>query len=357
MMFFNLKKDFAKDGGLSARGQTKLAISLVLLVIMISVCLLIVYDFDNTAKEYVEASNQQDDYLFDSKAKFRKQYEAKVDAQIEEGSTGGSSSKDYGNTDNGKIGDFPIEYFCMFPLYEAADPFDVNKRDGGFGPIQETHSGLGTTIDRMYDSDPDTFSMLKPFVENPTTYLFRCDGNDHANHKWPNRYRDGQGGKTSTSGCVSHYDGSMKLVEALRPMLDTPEGTKKFYDEFITASREYFDAAEAKVMELTGKSKDEVGRGTVAALAGVYVRYGTGFSNNVLSPGMTDDQIIEACNAAAYSKGGEARFKCCLQLAKDVNAGIVNVYGHMQCNGACGTSHASNQNNMFGTLFGVEGTN
>ena len=43
MMFFNLKKDFAKDGGLSARGQTKLAISLVLLVIMISVCLLIAY--------------------------------------------------------------------------------------------------------------------------------------------------------------------------------------------------------------------------------------------------------------------------------------------------------------------------
>lgn len=349
-LFINKRDIDLKTGGLSIVGWCKLAIMITLCVIFIAIVMLFMQDVSRSTDEYKE---YEESYSFvDTKGQFRRKYDAGVDAQIEESQNGNNTISV--DTDNGKIGDFPIEYFCMFPLYEAANPFDINRSDGGFGPIQETHSGLGTTIDRMYDSDPVAFSMLKPFVDDPSSYLYRCDGNDHANHKWPNRYRDGQGGKTSTSGCVSYYEGSMKLVGVLQPMLDTPEGTKKFYDAFITASREYFDAAESKVMELTGKSKDEIGKGTVAALAGVYVRYGVGYSNNKLAPGMTDDQIIETCNAAAYNRGGEARFKCCLQLAKDVNAGLINVYGPMECNGACGTRHASNPRNMFGILFGVE---
>lgn len=88
MAFFNMKKDFKRNGELSNRGWLKITFSLVILVIIVSLCVLIAYDFDNTANDYMEyAKEEQNSGLLDSKAKFRKQYEVQIEAKVEASKT------------------------------------------------------------------------------------------------------------------------------------------------------------------------------------------------------------------------------------------------------------------------------
>ncbi|MFG6349040.1 MAG: hypothetical protein K1W15_10025 [Lachnospiraceae bacterium] len=220
MMFFNLKKDFAKDGGLSARGQTKLAIFIILLVIMVAVCLLIAYDFDNTAKEYVEASNQQDDYLFDSKAKFRKQYEAKVeqavaDSKEQDGNT--STGAQFTTKGDGKLITDTTKNPVGIPLY------DGYTMDGGYFDIDYT---------RFHDmSYPNEYlrgvgDFTNAEAKNSVSYEFAKDnvGNGEGT-KWlkTNPTAKEMGGYWTADGrlCVALPAGAITRPEIHEPLIDT----------------------------------------------------------------------------------------------------------------------------------------
>ncbi len=264
-----------------------------------------------------------------------------VDTPIQDGSSTPASLD--------KIGNYSIEYYVMFPIYEGT-AYSINgsaaKSDGGFGPLQETHSGLATCIDRMYDSDPVYFSWLEPFSTNPLTYLKSCPGNDHAKHLW----------KT----CRTHWDGSVVLREAVKEHTQTPEDMKHYYDAYMTAAEpDYLVPALTKLASITGKGESELGPGTIATLFAVYVRYGpNNWATDGVTADMSEDEIIVRIsdNAVAHASAQDKpRFICQRSVAKAMNAHTIDIYGTYACDGSCGTSHSVELGKSFRELFGGDG--
>lgn len=252
-----------------------------------------------------------------------------------------------------KIANYSIDYYVMFPLYEGTltqingdwndDGVRDDASDGGFGPLQETHSGLANTVDRMYDSNPEVFSWLKPFVDNPLSYMESCRGNDHANHKW--------------SACKTHWDGSARLRAEVVAHTTTPAETKAYYDGYMgAAENDYLVPALQKLSSITGKPAEEIGHGTVAMLFSIYVRWGTkNAPTSGLNASMSEDQIIDALSSYAVNRASSVdkpRFKCSAGIAKAVNAGTLDIYSYYSCDGSCGKSHGISQGRSFGDLFG-----
>lgn len=270
-------------------------------------------------------------------------------------STVSSGNNNFNYTSSpGKIGNYDIRYYCMFPLYEGY-AFQINgdynndgkkdgKSDGGFGPVQETHSGLGNTIDAMYDADPVTFASLKPFVENPTLYLNGCPGNDHGNHKWER--------------CHTHWDGSLKIREALMQAIGTDKRKMKmYYDVYMQVpEREYLIPALQDLEATTGRKPDQLGPGTVGALYAVYVRWGRQpLCVQGLNSSMSDDEIIDHVSDWAVGKASardKPRFICQRGIAKGINNGTIDIYGKYTCDGSCGSKHTVSMS--FEELFGRE---
>lgn len=258
------------------------------------------------------------------------------------------------NTQNGslstdKIGNYSIEYYVMFPLYEGT-AYSINgnatKSDGGFGPLQQTHSGLATSVDRMYDSDPVYFSWLAPFSNNPLSYLKSCQGNDHATHSW--------------TKCRTYWDGSVRLRDTIKEHTQTPQDMKRYYDAYMaSAEPEYLVPALTKLSSLTGKKESDLGPGTVATLFAVYVRYGLkSWPTDGITANMTEDEIIDRISDNAVARASavdKPRFKCQRSVAKAMNAHAIDIYGSYACDGSCGTSHATDTGKTFGALFGKEG--
>lgn len=254
-----------------------------------------------------------------------------------------------------KIGKYSIDYYVMFPLYEGTltqmngdwdddGEFEGNS-DGGFGPVQETHSGLANTVDTMYDSNPEYFSWLKPYVDNPLLYMKSCRGNDHANHSWDQ--------------CRTYGEGTKILRAEIQKHLTTPEEIKSFYDAYmIVPEKDYLEPALQSLSSITGKPADELGPGTVATLFAINVRYGTKSEHTaMLDSSMTEDQIIEALNNYAVNRASavdKPRFKCATSVAKAMNAGTIDIYGYYQCDGSCGREHGVASGRSFGELFGKE---
>ena len=255
-----------------------------------------------------------------------------------------------------KVGNYSIDYYVMFPLYEGTlfqmngdwdddGNFDGGAGDGGFGPVQETHSGLGNTVDTMYDSDPEFFEFLRPYVDNPLLYLKSCQGNDHANHDWEK--------------CRTYWDGTAKLRQIFLDNLRTPQDIKKYYDAYmIIPEKEYLEPAIKQLSSITGKSQNELGPGTIAALFAVYVRYSPKpWATEGLTADMTEDEIIDKISDNAYaraSKNDKPRFLCQRSVAKAMNRGEIDIYGYYTCDGSCGGSHGTPSGKSFGELFGKE---
>lgn len=320
---------------------------------------IVTMDMHNVSQDFMMQKYDSSIHDNSSKLNFAKAYD--IQKQKQETEDRNSSGVGGNSVNPGAVGEtiagFPLEYFCFFPVYEAgSDVFDVNKSDGGFGPIQETHSGLAITIDKMYDLDPDYWSVLKPFVDDPSTYMYRCDGGDHANHTWPNRYKDGQGGKTSTKGCVSYNEGSQKLVSAFQPLVSTPEGMYKFYNDFIEAEgKRYFEAAVKDCEEKLGV--DYVKPGTIGLISAAYVRWDVVTGRSNIWPGITHGMdeataITMMMNNCYNASGGASRWKDCRQLIDSFNDGIGDIYGKLTCDRSCGSLHGGTY--TFGQLFGKE---
>lgn len=261
----------------------------------------------------------------------------------------------------GNIGSYDIRYYVMFPLYEATltqingdwdddGVMNGSKSDGGFGPLQETHSGLPNTIEFMYDSDPAAFDYLKPFADDASIYLKRCNGGDRRNHKWPN--------DAKTTGCVTYWDGSLKLKQAVEPAIaGNAIKTKQFYDYYMQANEScYIEPALNKLQEITGKSANELGYGTVACLFAVYVRYGANqWATNGCTAGMSEEDIIRTITQNAHSRASSVdkpRFVCSADVAIRMNSGEIDIYSYYTCNGSCGSSHSISAGRSFGDLFG-----
>lgn len=322
--------------------KIKLALFIIFCVILAGLFIFAKSDMANTADDFANQSTLMNDNKgVNSKAQFDKQYNYQNSVKVAEDNKINSLS----TITNDKVGNYPIEYYVGFPLYEGT-MLSVNSSDGGFGPLQETHSGLGNCIDKMYDTG--LFPWLEPFSSNPLSFLKSCKGGDHANHSW--------------NSCRTHAAGSNLLKSAVEQNCTTPEQIKQFYDQYmIAAEGDYLIPALKRLKEITGKSENEIGPGTIACIFAIYVRWGSGKGKNQkggywcsqnLTSSMTDDEMIDSMMAWARGRSSEKRWICGGSIYKAMNAGTIDIYGSYQCDGSCGTLHKTKAGNTFGELFG-----
>lgn len=334
-----------------AKRRLRRKIILICFVTILLLCLFVGYlvtmDMHNVSQDFMMQRYDSSIHDNNSKLQFAKSYNVQKEKQSQndrdqdkKGSGTGS-----GGTTGETIAGFPLEYFCFFPVYEAgSDVFDVNMSDGGFGPIQETHSGLAMTIDGMYDLDPDYWKDLKPYVDNPLLYLKSCQGNDHGKHDW-NR-------------CRTYPEGSLKLIDTFKPIVSTPEGMYKFYNDFIEAEgKRYFEAAVKDCEEKLGS--DYVKPGTIGLISAAYVRWDIVSGRQKIWPGITNGMdestaitmMMDNCYNAASARE-KYRWHDCRQLIDSFNNGTGDIYGKLTCDGTCGSLHGGGY--TFGQLFGKE---
>lgn len=341
------KRSRKKDDKLTVMDWVKIILFVVGAAALVSVFIFLRADIGNVADDYGDQASELNAGKEYSKSQFNKQFEYANEQKLEEAKEDNSSGSHTSSMD--KIGNYSIDYYVMFPVYEGT-MVSINKSDGGFGPIQETHSGLPDTLEKMYNYDTSFFSWLEPFINDPSSYMYRCE----VPHKWPNRYNDGKGGKTSTSGCVSYKEGSEKIKDAVLANCNTPETVKLYYDAFMTVNEPvYLEPAINKLTDITGKPIEDIGPGTVATLFAVYVRWGVkaGATNGCTST-MSDDELIDQIQSNARAKSGEERWICAGSIAKRLNAGDIDIYGEYTCDKTCGYTHGVPAGKSFGELFG-----
>lgn len=341
-----------KKDELTVLDWVKIVLFVVVSAALVSVFIFLKADIGNVADDYGRQASDLNGGKANSKSQFNKQFEYANEKKQEENqltNQNGNKGSSSHTTSSDKIGNYSIDYYVMFPVYEGT-MVSINSSDGGFGPIQETHSGLPETLEKMYAWDTDFFSWLKPFIDDPSSYMYRCE----VPHKWPNRFNDGQGGKTSTSGCVSYKQGSEKIKEAVLQNITTPEDTKTFYDAFMEVNEPtYLEPAISKLTDITGRDIEDIGPGTVATLFAIYVRWGVkSNATNGCTASMTDDELIDQMQANARAKSDESRWTCATSIAKAMNAGTIDIYGYYNCDKSCGNSHGVPAGKSFGELFG-----
>lgn len=93
-LMFNKSDINPATGGLSPKGWIKLTIIVILLVIGVSVVVLFMYDVNTGTEDYNAVETSITGSLVDSKAKFRKQYETKIQAQVDESREDSTSPAD-----------------------------------------------------------------------------------------------------------------------------------------------------------------------------------------------------------------------------------------------------------------------
>lgn len=259
-------------------------------------------------------------------------------------------------SDGDKFGNWPMDYYIVYWGYEG-NVYSKPYIDGGWGPLPATHSTLPNLLDGLYEHDPDGFAYLKPYVENPLLYLKRCNGNDRGNHLWPN--------KALTTGCVTYTAGSQLIKDVMLENHQPGEGMKFLYDACMIVYEKQTGAMEKCLSVLEsklGRSRDEIGHGTVATLYAAYIRYGTGNERSLhctdaLTSGMSDNDAIDSIDnylAAHCSSDDYFRFgQCQRSVTKGLNDGTIDPWGKWRCDGSCGSGHGpSTDKDTWNAMFG-----
>lgn len=310
------KSDFnLATGGLSPKGWIKLLILLTLGFLVAGLIVLFYQDFSNTAEDYysAEVNANKSAYYVDSKAKFRKEYEVRLEEKIK-GNNGSDNSSSGGKSyDSSNImwGGKPLDFFILelagewgtghfgqkwtdgvpddYQVPWCANvgwnktPKDVTTGDGGMGPPQATYTVRGW-LQQLLACDPEFWQPIKQWADDPAI-----------------------------------EDSSGKIVGYIEPLNKTlMELAKKDYHQYMDDSfqawfdhkdggRPIIETVRAEVRK-NGVELDDLPMYCQAAIWAVAIRISPYNIGNMFSS--TDpDTIVQQVSAYCYAKRSEARWK------------------------------------------------
>lgn len=324
------RKDFnAATGGLSPRGWAKLLIAITLLFIILSVIILFMQDFDNTAEAYYNAALSSNNTYVDSKGKFRKQYEAIIQAEVDEktktDSTTGGSSYDLSNlTWAGK----PIEFFIIQlagewgtghfgqkwtdgvpDAYQVPwccnvgwnkSPKDVTTGDGGIGPAQATYTVRGW-LQQLLTIDSNYWAPISKWANDPS--IERSDG--------------------KIIGYIEELDKTMMEL-AKKDYHKYMDETFKAWFDHVDGGRPIIETIKAEVRK-NGVELDDLPIYTQAVIWAAVIRDGPYRLSNMFSA-TNPDEIVKQVTTWINSKYPAGRWPEMQELAFAIRDGKVNAY-------------------------------
>lgn len=316
-------------GGLSPKGWIKLCIVIPILLLFIGIIVYFVIDFNNVADDYVTTSSKREATVtFDSKARFRKQYEVKMEQAANSNSSGTSGSTSTYDPNNIMWAGKPLDFFILELAGEWGDghfgqkwtegvpdeyqvpwcanvgwnetPRDVTTGDGGIGPTQATYT-VRSWLQQLLTIDSTFWEPISQWANDPSI-------------------------ETSSGKIIGYIEPLNKaLMEAAkRDYHQYMNDSFQAWFDHVDGGRPIIETVRAEVRK-NGVEFDDLPIYCQAAIWAVAIRispYGLGNMFSSTDP----DTIVSQVSSYCYNKMGGGRWREMPDVAFALRDGQINSY-------------------------------